>query len=191
MMQIRRGFTLIELMIVIAVVAVLVTLAAPSFYDFIAVQRLKGITAQIMTDLQFARTEAAARSVPVQLRFSSNSDESCYVLFTGNPDNCDCANTSTPVCPASTEQEIRTVHVPASARVSVRVGSRSPDKFGFDPATGALTLTAVDMIIDANTPIVIQSQLDSQRAIQVQLKYSGRPTMCTPSLSTVTGVASC
>jgi type IV fimbrial biogenesis protein FimT len=191
MMQSRRGFTLIELMIVIAVVAVLVTLAAPSFYDFIAVQRLKGITSQVMTDLQFARTEAAARSVPVQLRFSFNTVGSCYVLYTGDPDNCDCTNTSTPVCPASTEQEIRTVHVPASTGVVVRVGSGSPAKFGFDPATGALILYDRDIFVDANTPIVIQSQLDSQRAIQVQLKYSGRPTMCTPGLSTVTGVASC
>jgi hypothetical protein len=155
------------------------------------VQRLKSITAQVVTDLQFARTEAASRGVPVQLRFSANAGESCYVLYTGNPDNCNCTNSGTPVCPASTEKEIRTVRVPASARVSVRIGSRSPDRFGFDAATGALSASPGDLDVDPSTPILIQSQLDSRRSIHVQVKYSGRPTMCTPGTSSVTGVASC
>lgn len=52
------GLTLIELMITIAVVGVLLALAAPSFYEFMLVQRLKGVNAELVTDLQLARSEA-------------------------------------------------------------------------------------------------------------------------------------
>ncbi len=189
MMQRLRGFTLIELMMVIALVAILVTLAAPSFYDLILLQRLKSVTAQVMTDLQLARTEAAGRNLPVQVRFSSNTAETCYVLYTGHPNDCNCVNT--PVCTVSPQQEVRTVHVPASTGVSVRTVFAETNPFSYDPATGALTLAAQDTGVDATTPIRIKSSLDSQRVLNVLVKYSGRPTLCAPSGSTVTGMTAC
>jgi prepilin-type N-terminal cleavage/methylation domain-containing protein len=191
MMRRWRGFTLIELMMVVAVVALLVTLAAPSFYNFILVQRLKSITAQIETDLQFARSEAAARNLAVQVRFSSNSSTSCYALFTGREGFCDCTNPpSNPVCPAATETEIRTVQVPRSLGVQVAPGTPS-DEFGFDPSTGGMRIFASDTPIAPGTPFLINSYIDSDRTLRVVVKVSGRPGTCAPTNSTVTGVAAC
>ncbi|MBL0296209.1 MAG: hypothetical protein IPQ21_03190 [Betaproteobacteria bacterium] len=64
-----RPLTLVELMVVVAVVAIVLTLAAPSFRDFILLQRLKGINAQLVTDLQFARSEAVARGTLMRVQF--------------------------------------------------------------------------------------------------------------------------
>jgi type IV fimbrial biogenesis protein FimT len=189
MMQRPRGFTLIELMMVIAVVAILVTLAAPSFYDFIAVQRLKSITAQVVTDLQFARTEAASRNLPVLVRFSSNSGTSCYVVYAGSQHQCDCINTQTPVCPASASQ-IRTVQVPTALNVTVTPNIQS-DEFSYDPATGAMRVTPIDLIINPADPFLISTAIDSNRNLRVQVKVSGRPSICAPAGSTVTGVVAC
>ena len=191
MMRHWRGFTLIELMMVVAVAALLVTLAAPSFYNFILVQRLKSITAQIETDLQFARSEAAARNLKVQVRFSGNSGTTCYALYTGREGFCDCTNPpSTPVCPAATETEIRTVQVPRSLGVQVGPGTAS-DQFGFDPATGGVSIVASDIPVPPGSPFVINSYIDSDRALKVVVKASGRPGICAPTTSTVTGVAAC
>jgi type IV fimbrial biogenesis protein FimT len=51
----QHGFTLIELMITIAVMAILLTLALPSFNDFIAKRRLIGAGEAVYGQFQFAR----------------------------------------------------------------------------------------------------------------------------------------
>lgn len=55
------GVTLIEAMVVVAVLGVLLALAAPSFRNFIAAQQLKGAGNELLTDMVYARSEALAR----------------------------------------------------------------------------------------------------------------------------------
>lgn len=52
------GFTLIEAMVVVALVAILAALAAPSFTTLIANQRVTSSAQELQTLLQFARAEA-------------------------------------------------------------------------------------------------------------------------------------
>jgi type IV fimbrial biogenesis protein FimT len=56
------GFTLIEVMVVIGIVAVLATLALPSFQQFINNTRLSSIHSQLINDVNFARSEAIKRN---------------------------------------------------------------------------------------------------------------------------------
>lgn len=55
------GVTLIEAMVVVAVLGVLLALAAPSFRNFIAAQQLKGAGNELLTDMVYAHSEALAR----------------------------------------------------------------------------------------------------------------------------------
>jgi type IV fimbrial biogenesis protein FimT len=57
-----RGFTLIELMIVIGIAAILVTVGVPSFTAFIASQRVRTAVSDTMADISFARAEAIKES---------------------------------------------------------------------------------------------------------------------------------
>lgn len=54
----ERGFTLIELMLALTVVAILAGVAAPSVKETIARQRLRGATGKIFNDLVRARATA-------------------------------------------------------------------------------------------------------------------------------------
>jgi type IV fimbrial biogenesis protein FimT len=73
-----RGFTLIELIVTIAVAGVLLSIVIPSFQDLLAKQRVEGLMSELGTDLQFARSEAAARNTDVRVTFGSG----CYVMHT-------------------------------------------------------------------------------------------------------------
>lgn len=59
------GFTMVELMVTLAVLAILVTLAAPSFANLIYANRLAGAANDIVAALQVARMESIRRGQSV------------------------------------------------------------------------------------------------------------------------------
>lgn len=67
-----RGFTLIELMVTIGIAAILAGLAAPSFRELIANNRLKSHATAFHTSLLLARSEAIKRKGRVVLCKSSD-----------------------------------------------------------------------------------------------------------------------
>lgn len=62
-----RGFTLPELLAVVAVMAILATVAAPSFSELIASQRAKGAASDMFASLLRTRSEAIKRNTEVTL----------------------------------------------------------------------------------------------------------------------------
>ncbi len=83
-----RGMTLVELMIVIGLLGVLATLAAPSFSEFRLREQVKGAANNLYTDLQFARSESVQRNRAVSVSVTSGSSW-CYGIHEGNT-QCDC-----------------------------------------------------------------------------------------------------
>jgi len=73
-----RGFTLLELMIGLALLALLLTLATPPLRELIAVNRAAAHAQAVMTALFLARTEAVKRNQRVTL-CKSTDGESCVV----------------------------------------------------------------------------------------------------------------
>ena len=59
-----RGLTIIELMVVVVLLGVLVALAAPSMRGLISVQRVRGVNAELVTDLQYARIDEILEQDP-------------------------------------------------------------------------------------------------------------------------------
>jgi type IV fimbrial biogenesis protein FimT len=196
----RSGFTVIELLIVVAVVAVVLTLAAPSFSSLILMQRLKGINAQVVTDLQYARSDAVGRGVPVYVKFSGVSPSaptSCYILYTStiqraippdpNAPSCNCAAAEGSRCTNAATAELRTVQVPASLGVLIAIGPG--DNFSFDPRTGGMLYGSYDYIGPPPEEYLIDVYADSARKLRDVLGISGRVKVCIPTGSTIAGDA--
>lgn len=61
------GFTIIELMTTLAVLAILITIAAPSLSDLVRDQRVKTATFDVYASVIFARSEAIKRNADVDL----------------------------------------------------------------------------------------------------------------------------
>jgi len=68
-----NGFTLIELMVTIVILAILTTAGLPSFQSFITGQRVKSASFDIMSSLIFARSEAIKRNANVTITPSNNN----------------------------------------------------------------------------------------------------------------------
>ncbi len=177
----RQGaFTLIELMVAVAVIGTLLALAAPSFTSMILQQRLKSINAQLVTDLQFARSEAANRNLPARIQFSTDASQSCYVIFFGNATGCNCTKPTATMCKRGS-QAARLVSVPMSLSVIVDAGAQSPQEFAFDRSTGALIFTASDESLDPKAPFLIDTYIDGINKLRIVVNLSGRPSVCAPT----------
>jgi type IV fimbrial biogenesis protein FimT len=82
------GFTLIEFVLVLSLIAVLITLAIPTYQKWIAQHRAMTQVNRLVTAIQFARSEAVKRHVVVTVCPSSNG-QNCtekwrdgWIIFT-------------------------------------------------------------------------------------------------------------
>ncbi len=186
------GFTLIELMVVVAIAALLLLVAAPSFQRLIETQRLRGTAAQLVTDLQLARGEAVARNEWV--RFSYDTDlatMTCYTIFTStaNGQRCDCTLGAGNACTDARTKEIKTVQVLNSTRVAFAIPPGQTGAFAFDQLTGSISDIPTD---DDSSPLVqftLITKIDAARTLHVTLNHAGRVTVCTPPGSEMGGPA--
>lgn len=68
----ERGFSVIELMIAVAIVGVSLTLGAPSLANFVSDMRLSTTTNDLLTFFNYARSEAAKRGARVTICISAD-----------------------------------------------------------------------------------------------------------------------
>lgn len=161
----QRGVTLVEACTVLAVLAVLVSTAAPNLQGLIDSRRLDGAATQLATDIQFVRTEAVARNIPVRLSFHATAEGSCYVLHTGNADQCDC-NAPGPATCTGDARQIKTVALTAADRVSLQTNTAS---VLFDPLHGTSTPTGTLRLVG-----------QQGRAVHHIVNVMGRVRSCSP-----------
>jgi type IV fimbrial biogenesis protein FimT len=82
-----RGYTLIELVIVLAVVAVLGAMATPSLGSLVARHALKDAAHRLQADLALARHEALRTGQTAHLSFHAGASW-CYAVSLGQPVDC-------------------------------------------------------------------------------------------------------
>ena len=71
------GFTAIELMVVVSIIAILAALAAPSFTPLIESWRVRQATEQLQSTLHYARSEAIKRGGRVAIEKIPNNTNGC------------------------------------------------------------------------------------------------------------------
>jgi len=92
------GFTLLELMIVVAIIGVIASMAAPSFLNTIERTRLKEAAESLKSDLLFAKTEAIKRSQNITVSVVKGTSPAwCYGINDTNS-NCACGSVATANC---------------------------------------------------------------------------------------------
>lgn len=197
-----RGLTIIELMIVVAIIAVILSLAAPSFKRAIETQRVRGVHAQAITDIQFARSEAIRTGFFVNFRIHPRTSATCYIIFSDTDPNlatppCDCRAPPGMRCLAPTTAEIKTVQVPEGVVFTdiepLPASSPAPpnQRIAFDPITGGVRQHSADGATVEFGGLSFRTRLgsDSTLSLRAEIPVTGRPSACVPSGSVLQGTA--
>lgn len=88
-MKRQNGFSLLELMIAITIMGVIMGYAVPSLSDFWDKKRLIAGAEAVYSELQFARSEAIARSANVSVVFKPTNDKAVWTYGTSTDATCD------------------------------------------------------------------------------------------------------
>jgi type IV fimbrial biogenesis protein FimT len=83
MLKFSRGMTLIEMLIGVAIVAILMTMAVPGFSGWIKNQGIRTASESILTGLQLARAEALKKNTHMHFQLTSTLDNSCVLSASG------------------------------------------------------------------------------------------------------------
>ena len=168
------GFTIIELMVVVAIAAILIVAAAPSFSEFLSRRRVEGLTAELVTDLHYTRSEAVSRNESVGMFFGTD----CYVIYrvrvpTASPTVATCTRTTKSITPAAAE--LKTVQLDAGRPVSMSPGGAA--NVEFDPVRGMVTNSAGD----DTASVDVRSTSGRPWRLRAMLTIMGRAETCRPA----------
>lgn len=185
-----RGFTLVELMVVVAIVAILAVMAAPSYRDMIDRYRLRAATDDLVSVISNARVNAVKLDTDVKVSFGSNADGWCMggkaaaAPSNGDPaegvtGDCACA-AANPVCSVAGESLL----IPPGKHKDVGISDTPTAGLTFDGNLGLLR--------PVESQTMHLSSPSGRYTARVIVRPLGQATICVPSGSpSMAGVPAC
>jgi type IV fimbrial biogenesis protein FimT len=162
-----KGFSLIELMVVIAIVAILAVLGLPSYAVWTQNSRIRNAAEGLLNGLQLARSEAVARNT--QINFVANANSGWTF---------GCATVVANTCPAVIQTRSAGE---GSTNTLVTVNNATvADTVSFSNF-GALVNPAGAMNIMVDSTVLSASE---SRELRIEISTSGSVRMCDPNLGT-------
>jgi type IV fimbrial biogenesis protein FimT len=156
-----NGFTLVEMLVVTAIVLILVVVAVPSFVNYVQLNRITVLAQNLYYNLQYARSEAIKRNTTVYVSFTSGSSW-CYGINVGS--SCTCSTPSSCSLGATSF---------GSTQATLSSSGLSSNALYFEPNHGASNVAAtVSYTITGGTS-----------AVSVEVGLSGSVQTCSNNVS--------
>jgi type IV fimbrial biogenesis protein FimT len=172
------GVTLVELMVTLAIVAVLVAIALPSMRDFVARKRLEGIAQELATDLRLLKSHQIQNrpTTGTAISFGSNDTKTCYVVYVrgNNVVNCNCGLADDVMCgpanaPGLRPAPIRQVNIPLSTGVTLTASQ------------ARLAVGGLNGMPQFNETVLVSLTSSTAGEIRVSTNQTGVPLVCSVS----------
>lgn len=172
----QHGFNLIEVMVTLTVLAVLISLGAPGFAEWLQSQRVRASAEAITNGLQVARGEAIRRNLPVA--FGLEPPTTAWTVCEATISPCDSTTVAPNFIQNKSGQE-------ASGSASIATTPGGAILVTFSPLgnvvnnfDGSPSLTRVDV---SYPPVVCSADGGTMRCLRVVISPGGSIRMCDPT----------
>lgn len=191
------GLTLLELSVVIAIVAVLASLALPNFSTWIQNGHIRNGSESLLNGLQSARAEAVKRNTSVRFQLTTTIDANCalstsagnWLISVDNPAGaCDGAlvNEAFPLSDATNNPAPRIIHRYASsegARNASVVASQAVLVFNGMGRLSPPPATAITIDIANAIGGACATASGPMRCLRVVVSTAGQIRLCDPAVA--------
>ena len=189
----QRGFSIIELLITVSIIAILMALAAPSAGNWIQNTQLRNAAESVASGINMARLEALKRNQVIGFELSDANSTAWRVCIYDVVNNvCNIAQPDIHVKGASeggVNARVGAETVLTGLLTALPVGDGVPGMVAFD-AFGRLATTAPNNIIrvDVRNPIMDPAE---ERRLVILIAVGGQVRMCDPLLPKATNPQGC
>ena len=189
-----RGFTLVEIFIALAIVAMLLMLVAPSMGTWIQNTRLRSAAEALSRGLQTARIEAMKRNALVAFNLTDVNSTAFTVCLYDPVNNVCQAGANNILMQRDASEDASTAKVGTDTALSdpttaLAPGTNVPSTAAFD-SYGRLAATAPNNImrLDVRNPAVNNTD---ERRLVIFINQSGQIRVCDPRLSKAVNPQGC
>ena len=189
-----RGFSIVEVMITLTIIAMLMVLVAPSSAIWIQNTRLRTAASSISAGLQLARIEAMKRNTLVRFQMTDSNTAAWQVcIYDPVADACSAAAGSVLQTVSSSEAALNvtlgTDTALSNTATPIGSGINVPSSTTFD-SFGRLAATAPSNVMRVDVRNTTLATPDERRMV-ILVSLGGQVLMCDPKLSKATNPQGC
>ena len=193
----QRGFTLVEMLVGISVLALLLALGAPSFATYMQNRQIRAMSDSILSGMQLARAEAVRRNSPVRFELTTTLDASCalstsggnwVVSMDGAAGSCNSTNmadAASPVAPRMIQSRPSSEGTP-NAAVAADVSGLAFNGLGRVTTGLPSGQTVFNVNVSNPTGGACKTSSGPMRCLRIVVTPMGQVRMCDPSTSGTT-----
>ena len=183
----QTGITLVELMIGVAITALLLMLAAPSLTTFVQNRQIRATAESINDAIQLTRSEAMKNNSPVMFTLTTTVDDACiasssgpnWVISSSDPTGA-CGSGPQVVQKRADAESTANTLIAATQNAAVMGGQISFNGFG-----RVTPNQAADIWIDVSNPAagVCGNGASNMRCLRVVVSPGGMVKLCDPNVA--------
>jgi type IV fimbrial biogenesis protein FimT len=172
MKRIARGFSILEVVIVVAIIGILLSLGVPSFYNYTQNLQIRAAAEAISAGLQIAKNEAIRRNVPVQIALdNTNLGTSWRINLASDPE-------ANPLQSRDANEGSVNVTRTITPNGAYAITFNGMGRVAPTNADGTLAITQVDL-----DNLQIANDAD-KRKLRILIPVGGAVRMCDPLVTT-------
>lgn len=175
----QRAISLVEALVVVAMLGILLAVAIPSMSEFVRKKRIEALAEEIRADFSLAKsTSATVDALGRVVWHQVDASNACYTMYVGTNTSmtCDCTKPMGQACGANASQELKVLRVPPGS--GIRLAASHKGAFFHEGFKVSPDIFVPGIVIRDIPSYSVTVSDPSGLAMQVRVSPAGQMKVC-------------